>query len=683
MIRFIPVLLLCTVGFESLAVGQGTATQASPSAMLEAFLTKQASSLLAKRRAEVAAIKTPEQIAERQKRLKEFFLRSLGDLPERTPLNARVVGSRHYPGYRVERIIFESRPRHFVTAALYLPDGKPPYPGVLVPCGHTATGKAGDTYQQICILLARGGMAAFCYDPIGQGERVQMLDEQGKPAIREGSTTEHTMAGIGAILVGRQAATYRIWDGMRALDYLASRPEIDPARLGCTGNSGGGTMTAYLMALDERIAVAAPSCYITSLDRLFATIGPQDAEQNITGQVAAGLDHADYVTMRAPRPTLLSVGTQDFFEIQGSWNTFREVKLLYGRLGFGERVDLFESDEPHGFTGPRRVATARWLRRWLLGKDDAITEPDAPVAPDRELQCTRTGQVLSELGGVSVFDLNAEREQQLRPERTGFCKTAGTGEFRLKLKELLGLASSCLSSPSIRVVDDRPGPFCRVRKLTVSPEPGIDLDVFDLIPEWPETSAPIMVKLGCDVEAELASGEPAEQMVRRGRRIVLARLRGMGDVSQPRRRESPLGRDVPAAFLSLHIGRPLLGQRADDLLFLLASMNSELGDAARSGFEVMATGPAGLAVLHAAVLDEQCLIRRVVLDHCLISWADVVRRGVCRDQLASVVPGVLRFYDLPDLVARLDPLPVEIRSPVDALGRPVTISKLAQPAEKR
>ena len=171
---------------------------------------------------------------------------------------------------------------------------------MLVPCGHSANGKASETYQRICILLAKNGMAALCYDPIGQGERIQRLDAAGKPAIREGSTTEHTMAGIGALLVGRQVASYRIWDGFRALDYLASRPEIDPARLGCTGNSGGGTMTAYLMALDDRIAVAAPSCYITSLERLFATIGPQDAEQNITGQVAAGMDHADYVTMRAP-----------------------------------------------------------------------------------------------------------------------------------------------------------------------------------------------------------------------------------------------------------------------------------------------------------------------------------------------------------------------------------------------
>ena len=137
-------------------------------------------------------------------------------------------------------------------------------------------------------------------------------------------------------------------------------------------------MTAYLMALDDRISVAAPSCYITSLERLFATIGPQDAEQNITGQVAAGMEHADYRHHAGAQADLLSVGTRDFFDIRGSWDTFREVKLIFGRLGFGERVDLFESDEEHGFTKPRRVATARWMRRWLLKQDEACRRAGFP-----------------------------------------------------------------------------------------------------------------------------------------------------------------------------------------------------------------------------------------------------------------------------------------------------------------
>src|SRR5206468_8526089 len=126
-----------------------------------------------------------------------------------------------------------------------------------------------------CILMAKNGLAVLCYDPIGQGERLQLIDENKKPGIK-GSTSEHTMIGVGALLVGQSTAGYRIWDGIRSIDYLVSRPEIDPMKIGCTGNSGGGTLTAYLMALDDRIVCAAPSCYIPSLERLFATIGPQD-----------------------------------------------------------------------------------------------------------------------------------------------------------------------------------------------------------------------------------------------------------------------------------------------------------------------------------------------------------------------------------------------------------------------
>src|SRR5207249_10395498 len=190
-------------------------------------------------------------------------------------------------------------------------------------------------------------------------------------------------------------------DGIRSLDYLASRPDVDAKRLGCTGCSGGGTLTSYLMALDDRIVAAAPSCYITSLERLFATIGPQDAEQNITGQVAFGMEHADYLTMRAPRPTLVCVATRDYFDIDGAWTSFREAKKLYGLLGHGERVDIFESDSGHGFPRSQREGVLPWMRRWLQNKDDAPVETEASILPDADLRCTRTGQVLEACKGVA------------------------------------------------------------------------------------------------------------------------------------------------------------------------------------------------------------------------------------------------------------------------------------------
>jgi cephalosporin-C deacetylase-like acetyl esterase len=646
----------------------GTSAPAAPDdEMLHDHLLGQARQQLATRRTLVASLKTPEDFARRQKELRAFFLKSLGEFPARTPLDPHTVGTIGRDGYRIEKVVFESRPDHHVTASLYLPVAGGPVPGVLLPCGHSDNGKAYVDYQRASILLVKNGFAVLCYDPIGQGERFQLVDSKGKPVIR--GTTEHTMAGLGALLVGRQLASYRIWDGLRALDYLAGRPEVDPGRLACTGNSGGGTMTSYLMALDDRISVAAPSCFITSLERLFATIGPQDAEQNITGQVAAGLDHADFITMRAPKPTLLSVGTRDFFDIQGSWDTFREVKLIYGRFGFGERVDMFESDEEHGFTSPRRVATVRWLKRWLLKDDGAAVEPEFSVLADAALQCTPTGQVMVDYKDVSVFDLNRRREAELKPQRDASLSRRSTADFRADVRNRLGLAGW-----KARPITPALGESSGKRTLAFEVEPGLVLPGIELLGDGKHgRSQSTLVKVGADWPRELELGQ-AHPALSSHRRLVLVDPRGMGKTTPkaPRGRDqSPFGADWREAYVALAIARPLLGQRAADLLDMLAGLDSQSGDAAHAGFDVVGMGAAGPVVLHAALLDERGLIKSVTLERSPVSWADVVAKGISRGQLGNVVPGVLESYDLPDLAARLAPRPLSIRAPVDATGDPV------------
>ncbi len=298
---FVAVCLLFValpVAAEDLKVLPSSFDGTTSSGMVHDYLMQEAQKAFDRRDAEYEKLKTPEQLAAYQQRMRQFFVTKLGGFPERTPLNPQVVAKEDRDGYRIEKIIFESQPKHFVTAVLYLPEAEPPYPGVLVPCGHSYNGKAADPYQRASILLAKNGMAALCYDPIDQGERFQLLDADGKPLAA--TTKGHTMLGVGSILVGRNTATYRIWDGMRGIDYLQSRPEVDPERIGCTGNSGGGTLTSYLMALDQRIKCAAPSCYLTSFRRLMETIGPQDAEQNIHAQIAYRMGHADYILMRGP-----------------------------------------------------------------------------------------------------------------------------------------------------------------------------------------------------------------------------------------------------------------------------------------------------------------------------------------------------------------------------------------------
>lgn len=671
------VLLTCTglaTAQEDLSVLKADPAAATPRKMLYTYLLGQAQKHFDARRQTVAALKTPEDLKRRQEELKAHFLTALGDFPEKTPLQARVVSKEQSDGYRIERVIYESRPNHHVTAVLYLPEGPGPYPGVIVPCGHSANGKASGAYQRVSILLAKNGLAALCYDPIGQGERYQLLNNQGKPAIPS-STSEHTLVGVGALLVGRSTASYRIWDGIRSLDYLASRPDIDPKRLGCTGNSGGGTLTAYLMALDDRIVAAAPSCYITSLERLFATLGPQDAEQNITGQVAFGMEHADYITMRAPRPTLLLVATRDFFDASGSWTTFREAKQIYSMLHHGERVDLFENNDTHGYALPQREAAVRWMRRWLLGKDDAPVEGNLEVRKDPQMLCTRTGQVLEDFKGKSVFDLNAEKERQLAAQRGKLQTTRSKEDLLKEVRRLIGWQSpKAANGTTLPETITRDGYL--IRKERFETEPGIVVPVLSF---WPKTPAkrqrqPLVIYLHGDGKSvDAAPGGPIEKLVKGGQIVYAPDLRGLGETapgaSTPNR-PSHFGADFKETFLALHLNRPLLGQRAQDVVSLVEALAK--GD--QYDIHLVGIGTAGPIALHAAALSPH--IKQVMIDRSVISWAAVVRTPINYNQLTNVVPGALRHYDLPDLAAALAPRPLTIRGPVDPTHKPVALAEV-------
>jgi dienelactone hydrolase len=654
---------------EDLAVLKPDQAGVPPRKMLYAFLQAEAKKHFDARRQAVAALKTPDDLKRRQQDLRARFLEALGGFPEKTPLNARVIGTDQGDGYRLQRVVYESRPDHHVTALFYLPEGKGPFPGVLMPCGHSANGKAAEAYQRACILMAKNGLAVLCYDPIGQGERVQLLDRQGKPAIAA-STSEHNMAGVGALLVGGSTATYRIWDGIRSLDYLAGRPEVDPQRLGCTGNSGGGTLTAYLMALDDRVAAAVPSCYVTSLERLFATIGPQDAEQNITGQVAFGMEHADYLTMRAPRPTLMCVATQDFFDIDGAWASFREAKRLYGLMGYGERVDLFEYNDKHGFSKPRREAAVRWLRRWLLHQDDAVVEGEFPVRKDAELQCTRTGQVLEDFKGKSVFDLNAEREQQLAAGRASALASRTREETAKEVRKLLGLGEGKPLAKR-KPVGQSKRDGVNVEQVIYETEPGVVVPALEFRPKkGGALFLPLVLYVHGDGKAVNAGpGGPLEKMAREGKRVVALDLRGLGETAPgvpAAGKPNYFGTDEKEAFLALHLNRPLLGQRVSDLLAVLNAITADNPQ----GAEVIGVGAAAPVVLHAAVLEPG--IEQVTLEGGVVSWSAVVRTPISHNQLTNAVPGALRVYDLPDLAALLAPRPLTIRGAVDPVGEAVS-----------
>lgn len=612
-----------------------------------AHLQQRAFAALDQRLATFEQLKTEEQIAAYQQRLRQEFVDNLGGFPERTPLNSKTVGTIERDGYRIEKVIFESQPHHHITANFYLPEGTGPFPGIGVSSGHSRTAKTADYNQRFGIAMAKNGMAALCFDPIGQGERSQILDEEGQPQF-SGTTTEHFLIGVGSTLVGRNTARYRVWDAMRAIDYLVSRKEIDSQRIGFTGCSGGGTLTSYVMALDDRVKCAAPACYLTTFRRLIETIGPQDAEQNIFAQLAIGLDQPDYVIMRAPRPTLISSTTGDFFDIQGSWENFRQAKRIYGKLGYPERVDLVEVAGKHGVQ-PQNLATiTHWMSRWLLDRDQPVPVAELETLPAEKLLCTATGQVLHLPDERSVFELNAVRAKELADERRKLWENHSADEMRTRVREMNKVRAIAKFAPAKwtdagRVQRDG----YHIDKLVLEVEGSVPVPALTFHPQQPADDAYLYLhadgKLG---DAQV--GGPIEKLVNDGFAVVAVDLRGQGETAA-RQRDAQLG-DWKTFYLAYLLGRSLTGERIEDALaaahFVAYYQRAENEP---RGVHLVGAGQAGVVALHAAALHPE-LFATVTLRDVPRDWSSVVAQPVPRGHLDTVIHGVLATYDLPDLV---------------------------------
>jgi len=632
--------------------------------MLPDWLKAKAFRMLDARKAETARITSSQQVFDRRRNLRERMTRGLGGFPERTPLNARVTGVLDRGDYRVEKVIFESQPGFHVTANLYVPArGQGPFPAILFPLGHEQPGaKAYPVWQHLLISFAKKGYVALAWDTLGQGERIQLWDEDFQASKVVRSTTEHTILGLQCLLAGDALAMYTIWDGIRALDYLLSRPEVDPKRIGVTGNSGGGTHTAYLAAMDDRIHVAASSCYLTSWRRLLETIGPQDAEQCIPPWIADGLDHADFVIGFAPKPFIILSAIRDFFSIAGARETFAESQRIYDSIGAGEKVAMVEADDGHGYSKPRREAAYGWFGRWLKGTADDSAEPELKIDMEEDLRATATGQVATSLNSETVFTLNQKRIDKNRQ----------TGASIATVKRMLGY------DPSRAPLNTKPygkleRPGYRIEKLVYESEPGIVIPALAYVPDGEGRRPAVVV---ADGQGKSATNAVAEAIAKLGRVALSVDLRGLGETrTSDERGGSDWPRyfgDYSSAMTALLTAKPLVAMRAEDIsraVDLLAAR----ADVDAAQISVYGRDSAAVAALYASALDSR--IASAALERMLVSYDSVIRHRIHRGIWENAVHGALRHYDLPDLAKWMAPRKVQVIDAVDPLGDPVGMEK--------
>lgn len=605
-------------------------------------------------------LKGATEIAAYQKNLREKMAAAIGGFPKRTPLNVQTTDTVQRKGYRIEKLLFESRSKHFVTAHLFLPEAstfKAPYPGVILPIGHYYSGKCAPSYQRAGVLLAENGFAALVYDPIEQGERKQRLEDKGHWA-----TGKHNRLGARAELLGWSAAQFRVWDGIRALDILAARPDVDATRLGVMGMSGGGTLTSYLMALDDRVKAACPAAYLSNLRSVCTSVGPQDAEQNVFGQLAFGLNHLSYVLMRAPSPVLMNCTTLDQFPLAGSRETAAAAKDFFAKIGHPSDMDIFDVPGPHEWLESELQMSVRWMRRHLKGEasalpadlaafkkkyagvklsalDCALADPTDNLTATPEGRVTPDGAVMKLAGARNVYDILKDELAAVRSAAQPV--TPADVRQWAGIRELL---------PSLSVTKDattKRGTLT-IRQTTFRTADGTPVPTVTFLPAEAK-AAPVL--LLADATRETLT-DRVRELVKEGRPVMVAELRAFGEtgtVRETRKRGGFYGcmnADEEIALMNLWLGRPLVGIRAEETIQVSRELSARCGGR-RPVLE--AYGRAAVPAAHAFFVARKSF-DSISVHRPPVSWTEAVEHPEKECLFADGVHGGLRRYDWTDLL---------------------------------
>ena len=403
-------------------------------------LRRRAEAHFRRQEAEKAELTSIAAFEEHRKRVRDHFMRAIGGLPEeRTPLNVECTGSLDRGTFTIEKLIYESQPEFYVTAALYVPKGiASPQPAVIFVHGHSDLGKSYPTYQAVCVDLAANGFIVLAVDPPGQGERFQYFDPENGERIIGGCTTEHTYAGLQFTLGGASIGRHFIWDVVRGIDYLETRPEVDPTRIGLTGNSGGGTQACLLMMSEPRFAASVPCTFMMTLESYMKTGQAQDSEQIVPRCFANGPDHDDYITAMAPKPVLVGAAAYDYFPIEGAMEAVDRAKRIYALYGAEDNVDIAVAPTRHSYSPYLREACVNWYKQHFRGESPDFTTGEPETLPDEALWATPNGQVLDLYpNSKTVFDLNRERLEISHVSQSAI--NHDTDQIRETIRKVLGI----------------------------------------------------------------------------------------------------------------------------------------------------------------------------------------------------------------------------------------------------
>jgi len=622
--------------------------------MMQDYFLDQVDESLAKSRKRRAFLKTREEAEAYIKDIRARIAQCFGPWPEKTPLNARITGTIERDTYKIEKVIFDSRPGFPVTANLYLPKGRnKPLPAVIGTCGHGDPAKATPVYQSFAQGLARQGYVVLIFDPIGQGERVQMLSKDLKPLHGIG-VPEHNYTGKQMLLNGEHLSSWFTWDCIRCMDYLLSRPEVDPKHIGVTGNSGGGTQATWFCGVEPRLTMAAPSCFVVGFETNMRNELPADLEQCPPGAISLGLDHLDFIAAMAPKPVILMGQEKDFFDVRGTDHAVKELKKIYKLLGAEQNIQFFAGPEYHGFSKHNREAMYAWFNK-ATKISDAKSEPELNLEEIDLLSCTPKGQV-GESNPRNLTGYSREFSQNFKSRRG---MPAGE-DLRKKIKSVLKLPL-VVKAPEYRILRALPArqfPKKFSACYAVETEKGITIPVYRLSDTELYSRPPAGIKrailyvshLSADEElrkdpliGDLIKAEPESA-------VYACDVRGIGE-SKPNTCADDFfgayGNDYFYSAYSNMLNTPYVGRKTYDILRLVEWLKS----CGHEEIHLVGKGWGAIPTTFAAVLSDG--VKQVTLKNALTSYSDIAENEEFNWPISTFVPGILKQFDLPDCYREL------------------------------
>ena len=641
--------------------------------MLVTYFTQRVNALAAHWDEKRAQIGTPEQMTARNRFVREKCIEMIHGLPKRNPLNPVIVKSFEREGYKVENVMFESQPDFWVTGNLYIPAaGGGPYPAIISPCGHWSLARGYPEYQAAYVHFARNGFVVLAYDPIGQGERrffwnpMTHADELGGPV-----TWNHSLPGQLLLLLGDDLTHYFVWDGMRAIDYLETRPEVDARKIGCAGHSGGGTLTKFIAAMDERVQCAAINEGGTEnrwpVDfPMYISMGTGDVEQHLFPAEICGIDQVDLHVSVAPRPLLVTIE-----HYSASFDRAAEaIRERYKLLNVPDRFSTVPADDPHAWTVKLRIANVDWFCRWFYNRQGPRSEAAFTPEPWENLWCTENGSLRYSRRGQTIYYLILGKQAALPPARRAPASATEQDSYRSELsKEIQEVIRYRQSdhplAPRHETTTPRKG--YQIEKLEFLSEPGIYVSAWVYQPNaGVKDRTAILYVSDVSRESDRMEFGLLEELTLGGRRVVAVDVRGVGATEPPHPgdEDGEFGQvdnaECSMAYMAWEMNEDLFGMRVLDVVRSIDYVLSR-PDVDPSGVHLIGRGTGALWSLYAAALDDR--VKALVAHGGLLSYRALTSVDRYVTESSVFVRDVLTRFDLPQVAAVVAERPLTIIAP--------------------